>query len=265
MALLSDAARQVSTLSTQEDIPSNLKLYGTITNAKVRRRERRGPGLRLAATAPAAPKSATPKVEVKAAAKPVAASTNVKEEMKEPQQDPIPAPSAPVSSAAGKKAKPALQRGGSGGLMAAFAKGAAAKARKAESQPVTPSGDDSSVHPLSDDDEDDSAVLPKPKAPEAAAAKSRAQQRKEELQRMMEQDDEEEEIQEKEDTPMEEPEEEKSAPESEKEEPAEVVSASGDGRRRGKRKVMNTRRFLDEEGNMGESSRTIMTQLLCVS
>lgn len=150
--------------------------------------------------------------------------------------------------------------------MAAFAKGAAAKAKKAESQPATPSADESSVHPLSDDEEDDSAVLPKPKAPEAAAAKSKAQQRKEALQRMMEQDDEEEEEQEKEDTPMEEPEEEleeeKPAPESEKEEPAEIVSASGDGRRRGKRQVMKPRRFLDEEGNMG---KLVQTTLNCLA
>ncbi|OIW32156.1 hypothetical protein CONLIGDRAFT_678571 [Coniochaeta ligniaria NRRL 30616] len=253
VALLSDAARQVLTLSTPEDVPSNLKIYGTITNANVRRRERKGLGSRLAAAAPAAPKAAAPKIEAKPAAKPAAAAAKVKEEPKETQKAPTPAPSAPVSSAASKRAKPALQRGGSGGLMAAFAKGAAAKAKKAESQPATPSGDDSSVHPLSDDEEDDSAVLPKPKAPETAAAKSRAQQRKEELQRMMEQDDDEEEVQEKEDTPMEEPEEpeeEKPAPESAKEEPVEVVSASGDGRRRGKRKVMKARRFLDEEGNM---------------
>lgn len=254
MAILSDAARQVSTLSSPEDAPSNLKIYGTITNANVRRRERRGLGSRLAAAPPVATKAAAPKAEATMSTKPAAVQVEVKEEVKESQKAPTPAPSAPVSSAGSKKAKPALQRGGSGGLMAAFAKGAAAKAKKAESQPATPSGDESSVHPLSDDDEDDSSMLPKPKAPEAAAAKSKAQQRKEALQRMMEQDDEEEEEQEKEDTPMEEPEEEpeeeKPAPESEKEEPAEIISASGDGRRRGKRQVMKPRRFLDEEGNM---------------
>lgn len=257
MALLSDAARQVATLSTPEEIPSNLKIYGTITNANVCRRERRGPGARLAAAPPTVPKATAAKVE----AKPATAAAKVKEEAKEAEKAPTPAPSASASSAASKKAKPALQRGGSGSLMAAFAKGAAAKAKKAESQPATPSGDDSSVHPLSDDDdEDDSAVLPKPKPQGAAAAKSRAQQRKEELQRMMEQDDDEEEVKDKEDTPMEEPEEEEPAPEPEKEEPTEVVSASGAGRRRGKRKVMKARRFLDEEGNMGRLSQFHLTR-----
>ena len=252
MSLLSDAARQVATLSTPEDAASEQKIYGAITNPNVRRRERRGAGARLAAAPPAVPKAPAPKDAARPAAKPAAASAQVKEEVKE-EKAPTPAPSASASSAASKKSKPSLQRGGSSGLMAAFAKGAAAKAKKAESQPATPSGDDSSVHPLSDDnDEDDTAVLPKPQPQDAAAAKSKAQQRKEELQRMMESDDEEEEVKEKEDTPMEEPEEEKPAAEPEQEEPAEIVSTSGDGRRRGKRKVMKARRFLDEEGNMGK-------------
>ncbi|KAJ9134547.1 DNA polymerase delta subunit 3 [Coniochaeta hoffmannii] len=251
MSLLSDAARQVATLSKPEDVvASEQKIYGGITNPNVRRRERRGPGARLAAAPAAVPRAPAPKDAAKPAAKPAAASAKVKHEVKE-EKAPTPAPSASASSAASKKSQPSLQRGGSSGLMAAFAKGAAAKAKKAESQPATPSGDDSSVQPLSDDDgEDDSAVLPKPQPQDVAAAKSKAQQRKEELQRMMESDDEEEDVKEKEDTPMEEPEEEKPAAEPEKEEPAEVVSTSGDGRRRGKRKVMKARRFLDEEGNM---------------
>ena len=253
MSLLSDAARQVATLSKPEDVvASEQKIYGGITNPNVRRRERRGPGARLAAAPAAVPRAPAPKDAAKPAAKPAAASAKVKHEVKE-EKAPTPAPSASASSAASKKSQPSLQRGGSSGLMAAFAKGAAAKAKKAESQPATPSGDDSSVQPLSDDDgEDDSAVLPKPQPQDVAAAKSKAQQRKEELQRMMESDDEEEDVKEKEDTPMEEPEEEKPAAEPEKEEPAEVVSTSGDGRRRGKRKVMKARRFLDEEGNMGK-------------
>lgn len=259
MALLSDAARQATDVLAPEDSPSSLTVYGTITNKNVRRRERRGAGARLQAGAPAASKAATPKaapgVEATPATKPLIAPAKVKEEAKEPQKAPTPAGSASMSSTASKKPKPSLQRGGSSGLMAAFAKGAAAKAKKAESQPVTPSGDESSAQQLSDDDDDDSVVLPKPKAVEAAAVKSRAQLRKEELQRMMEQDDEEEEVKEREDTPMEEPEVEEPAPEPEKEEPAEVVAATGDGRRRGKRKVMKARRFLDEEGNMGEFMR----------
>ncbi|KAB5572368.1 DNA polymerase subunit Cdc27 [Coniochaeta sp. 2T2.1] len=254
MALLSDANRQIHTLAAPGGSPSSIKIYGTITNKSVRRRERRGPGARLAAAPVATIKAAAPKVEPKAAAKPVAATPKVKEEAKDAEKVPTPAPSASTSSATGKKGKPSLQRAGSsagsGGLMAAFAKGAAARAKKAESQPATPSGDESSVQPMSEDEEDDSAVLPKPKVPEDAAAKSRAQQSKEELQRMMEQESEDEEVKEKEDTPMEEPEPEQPAPEPEKEEPAEVVASSGDGRRRGKRKVMKARRFLDEEGNM---------------
>ncbi|RKU47206.1 hypothetical protein DL546_008175 [Coniochaeta pulveracea] len=247
MALLSDAARQVATLSSPGDTVS-AKIYGTISNGNVRRRERKGAGAKLAAAVSAATKGvlkpAAPPKAVKA--EPVPAAVKSKEELKPVQK--AAEREVPAASGQAKKPTPTLKRGGSN-IMASFAKGAAAAAKKAESRGATPSGDESSKPAMSDDDdEDDSTVLPKPKAQDAADRKSR-QQRQEELRRMMEEDDDEEEIQEKGPTPEEEPvEEEPPAPEPEKEEPAEVVASSGDGRRRGKRKVMKKKQILDDQG-----------------
>ncbi|EOO03850.1 putative dna polymerase subunit cdc27 protein [Phaeoacremonium minimum UCRPA7] len=74
-------------------------------------------------------------------------------------------------------------------------------------------------------------------------------EREEALRRMMDDEDEEEEPEEKADSPMEEPVEEPPAPEPEKEaEPTEVVSSTGDGRRRGKRRIMRKKQILDDQG-----------------
>lgn len=258
MALLSDAARQVFTISTPGE---SLRIFGTITNTNVRRRERKGPGLKAAAAATAATK-----VGVKPAAKPATVPSMVKQESFD-AKTPTPPPSASTSSGAAKKPKPA-PKGGAFSIMQSFAKGAAtAKTKKAEtSQPATPSGDDSSIHPMSEGEEDDSAFLPKPKAAVVSGRKTKAQQREEQLKAMMEEEDEEE-PEEREDTPMEEPVEEEPAPEPEKAEPepAEVVSASGDGRRRGRRKIMKKRRFLDEEGQLGEFNILSSSNYTCTN
>lgn len=145
--------------------------------------------------------------------------------------------------------------------MQSFAK-AAAKPKKADTpQPAEPSAaeEDSSMPAMSDDGEDDSVAMPEPKGESEEARKSR-KQRQDDLKRMMEESSEDEEP-EKEDTPMEEPEEEAPAPEPEKKEdagPAEVIASTGDGRRRGKRRVMTKKTVMDDQGYLGKS------HLLCL-
>lgn len=139
--------------------------------------------------------------------------------------------------------------------MQSFAK-AAAKPKKATAPKaaVTSAVEDTSMQALSDDGEDDFVAMPEPKEENEATRKSR-KERQEELKRMMEESSEDEEP-EKEDTPMEEAGEEPAAPEPEEKadaEPAEVVSSTGDGRRRGKRRVKKKKTVMDEQGYLGTS------------
>lgn len=145
---------------------------------------------------------------------------------------------------------------------------------KAASKPLKPKAaqreqEDTSMA-LSDDGEADEAdIIQTKKKEEAADAEMTRKSRKEreaELRRMME-DDDEDENEEEEDKEDEEPvdEEMEEAPEPEPEpepetktepkedkEPTEVVSSSGDGRRRGKRRVIQKKRILDDQGYMGK-------------
>lgn len=235
MALLVDAANQMLTPTTSED----LKHTVPITNPWVRRRERQGAALRAAAAA----------AVVKPPTKP--AFPNVKEDSKptQPIQEAAPKPS---TSGPTKKPAPSLKRGGNSGIMQAFSKTATKPTKvKKEAEVATPSSEDSSMQPLSDDGEDDEE-LPQPK-PRAGSGFKTKRQREEDLRRMMEEDDEEEEVEEKEETPEEEPmeEEEPPAPEPVKEEEAEVVTASTDGRRRGKRRIMRKKQIMDDQGYLG--------------
>ncbi|EAQ87949.1 hypothetical protein CHGG_04568 [Chaetomium globosum CBS 148.51] len=232
MALLVDAANQMLTPTTSEDVKHTVP----ITNPWVRRRERQGAALRAAAAA----------AVVKPPTKP--AFPNVKEESKptQPIQEAAPKPS---TSGPTKKPAPSLKRGGNSGIMQAFSKTATKPTKvKKEAEVATPSSEDSSMQPLSDDGEDDEE-LPQPK-PRAGSGFKTKRQREEDLRRMMEEDDEEEEVEEKEETPEEEPmeEEEPPAPEPVKEEEAEVVTASTDGRRRGKRRIMRKKQIMDDQG-----------------
>ena len=236
MALLVDAANQVLAITTGDDVKNTVP----ITNPWVRRRERQGAALRAAAAAAA----------VKPQAKP--AFANVKEESKptQPVQETV---AKALTSGLSKKPAPSLKRGGSSGIMQAFSKAATKPTKvKKEAEATTPSSEDSSMQPLSDDGEDDED-LPQPK-PRAGSGFKTKRQREEDLRRMMEEDDEEEEVQEKEETPEEEPmeEEEPPAPEPVKEEEAEVVTASADGRRRGKRRIMRKKQIMDDQGYLGK-------------
>ncbi|AEO55164.1 hypothetical protein MYCTH_2298705 [Thermothelomyces thermophilus ATCC 42464] len=249
MALLVDAANQVLSLSSGDD----LKSLVPITNPKVRRRERQGPG--FSAAAAAARTQAQAKLTSSNAAQPKAPE-RVKEVSK-------PAPPAQETTDKGsslgptKKPAPSLKRGPSSGIMQAFSKATAkaAKVKKEANTPqaTAPDSEEPSAQPLSDDGEDDDE-LPQPKPRSGSAFKTK-KQREEELRRMMEEEDEEEEASDKAETPEEEPveevmEEEPQAPEPEpvKEEETEVVAVSANGRRRGKRRVMRKKQIMDDQG-----------------
>ncbi|KXX77115.1 DNA polymerase delta subunit 3 [Madurella mycetomatis] len=240
LALLADAANQVLSLQVSDDH----KNLAVIANPRARRRERKGAGVKAAAAATAS---------VKAQTKPALGPAKVKEESKPIQ---LAQGSAERASSAtqNKKPIPSSKRGTSSGIMQAFSK-ATTKVKKeaGTSQPATPSGDDSSVQPMSDDGEDDSE-MPQPKPRVVSGSKSR-KQREEELRRMMEEDDddddddEEEASEQAEEEPPEEPmEEEPPAPEPAKPEESEIVTASTNGRRRGKRRVMRKKQVMDDQG-----------------
>ncbi|KAL1879419.1 hypothetical protein VTK73DRAFT_6951 [Phialemonium thermophilum] len=251
-ALLSDAA----TLPPSLDAAEQPQIYGTIINRHVRRRERKGGNVRSAAT------TARPQ-ESKAPVKTPGAASTAKEESKAGSRPP--AKESAQSSIPTKKPIPTLKSSGSSGsgIMQSFAKAAAAtKTKKPEvTPPETPSVGDSSMHPMSEDDEDDSEVLPKPKSQNDGSSRKTKREREEELRRMMEDDEDEmiavdntggettgEEATEKEPAQAEEPEKEEEAPEPTKEEPTEIISASGNGRRRGRRRVMKKKQILDDQG-----------------
>ncbi|KAK3318560.1 DNA polymerase subunit Cdc27 [Apodospora peruviana] len=261
LSLLADVANEALRLG-----PDGSKNPAAIGNSRVRRRERPGAGAKnvaVAVTAARGPAPATkvvqeePKAAAAASLFKTTTTSKVKEE--EPAAKPPPGSSKVASSAPEKKAPPALKRGGSGssgGIMQAFSKAAATKAKKAEIwQPAIPSGDDSSIQPMSDDGEDDSEMIPQPKAagPSSTTRKNR-EARAEELRRMMEEDDEEEDEEEKEESRPDSPVDEEPMEVEPAEEPAAVpekaekVEVTGDGRRRGKRKVVRKKQIMDDQG-----------------
>lgn len=147
--------------------------------------------------------------------------------------------------------------------MQSFAK-AAAKPKKANTPKPAAAAEETNLQSLalSDDGEDDSMAVPEPQE-ETDATRTSRKDRQDALKRMMEDSSEDEEP-EKEDTPMEDAEEEPPAHEPEAKEaaePAEVVSSTGDGRRRGKRQVMKKKTVMDEQGYLGMSRACINFQL----
>lgn len=257
LTLLAGLSKSLLEYQTEDYTKAALK-YGTITNSQVRRRPR--------TLKPPVPPSAKP-IKVQPAVKPeevakaakslvkpgtaitaAAPVTNVKQDLPEHPKKPAP-----------------VKRGGSGGLAAAFAKAAAMP-----SKPKPAPKKEENAMALSDDGEaDDNDIAPARKpaktstnvAQEAEETRKSRKDREAALRKMMEEsdDDEEEANEEDADEEMEEalePEPE-SEPVQEKEEPAEVVSSTGDGRRRGKRRVMKKKRILDDQGYMGKSMSTM--------
>ncbi|KAK7748920.1 CDC27 protein [Cytospora paraplurivora] len=252
LQLLADVSKPFLDVPTDDGSVDPPKPLGAIHNPYVRRRERRGLAQKPVAP-PSKPSNAKPPAAKHASATEPAPAAKAKEEAKADQK-PTVKESTPVPSGANKPA-PAPKRGASGGIMQSFAKAASMpKKRKTTSQTAASSAvEDSSTQALSDDGEDDSAPAPEPQHESEATRKSR-KERQEELRRMMEEDSEDDEP-EKEDTPIDELEEEAPAPEPEKKEepePAEVISNTADGRRRGKRRVMKKKTVMDDQGYLGK-------------
>ncbi|KAH7327853.1 DNA polymerase subunit Cdc27 [Stachybotrys elegans] len=253
LALLSDVAQSVFAYTSKEDLMASSKTYGTISNPQVRRREPRN---RRAIAAPPAAKSKSSTVAAATTPKSTPPTTVKKEGTK-----PASKPSAPASSLgknAGKSGMSSVKRGVSGGIMQSFAK-AATKPPPASKAEATAA--------LSDDGEaDDMDIEPSTKtAADGEAARKSLKDREAGLRRMMEEEEEAEDSEKENDEEdaadeaMEDAPEPDAIPEPEqKQEPEEtqIVSSSGNGRRRGKRRVMKKERKLDDQGYMV----TIQTQ-----
>ncbi|KAI0910856.1 DNA polymerase subunit Cdc27 [Ustulina deusta] len=251
LQILTDAARQVLQVSTTDNVPNSSKVYGTVANPNVRKKERRGGPIPVT-NAP------QPKIEskppVKQETKPAAAVV-VKEEPKD-----VSKPTAP--SAPAKKSTPAasLKRQGSSGISQMFARAAAkpkkpvTKAAESSAKSAATSGAESNqtTGAMSDDGEDDTEPMPGVKHEDSSARQAR-KDREADLRRMMEESDEEEEPEKTADSPEEDPMDEEPPPpepepEAKTEEPAEVVSSASGGRRRGRRRVMRKKQIMDEKG-----------------
>ncbi|PKK48746.1 hypothetical protein CI102_6411 [Trichoderma harzianum] len=252
LALLSDVSKSLSEYRKIEDAAKTLDTYGIIANPQARRKDRKG---RPPIPAPA-PSTSAPK-NVKQEAPPTLSKPSQPEKVKQEVKEVSSAEATP-SSSAGKKPPATLKRGASGGIMQSFAK-AAAKPPKPKPEPK-PKEEDTSMA-LSDDGEADDEDLPTSKSIDLEALKRTRKQREEELMRMMEDADDDIKEAKKEDEQSDEEMEEASEAEPEPEpepeqqskeekEPAEVISNSGDGRRRGKRRVMKKKRILDDQGYM---------------
>ncbi|KAK4176011.1 putative DNA polymerase subunit delta-3 [Triangularia setosa] len=233
MALLADLAHEVR--SSDKKVPPN------IVNPNVRTRERRGSGLK-ATNASVATVKQQPKVDSKIKEEPEPA-----EEAKSAVKTEKTAKT--TSSAPAKKPAPAK----SAGIMAAFSKAASLpKKEPKSSKSASPAVTETNTPALSDED-DDEEEMPQPK-PRVKPGFKTKKQREEDLRRMMEEDDEEEaSTSEGAETPEEpEPEPEPMEVEEEAPEPVqeekEVVETTGNGRRRGKRRIMRKKQIMDEQG-----------------
>ncbi|KAI1646588.1 DNA polymerase subunit Cdc27 [Daldinia loculata] len=245
LQLLADTARQVLELSTTGDVPASSKTFGSIANPNMRRRERRGPAPKPVTSTP------TPKAAPKAENKQETQPADVKEEPKVAPQGNVKG-STPATTTKKPTAAASLKRQSSSGIGQMFAKAAAKPKKPAAKAPASAVEEDQKMA-LSDDGEDDVVPMPEVKQ-ESESARQLRKNRQAELRRMMEEsEEEEEEEEEKAESPTEEPmeeEEEEPSPEPEpkEEEPAEVVSSTGDGKRRGRRRVTRKKQVMDDKG-----------------
>ncbi|KAH8681762.1 DNA polymerase subunit Cdc27 [Xylariales sp. PMI_506] len=238
--VLADAAQSVTKMSLADDVTNLDSIYGTVSNPGVRRRARKGGLPKTVPTILATKAEPTPQPKQKQETKPL-----IKEEPKTGVST-----SAPKGTVAKKvAAAPSLKRqGSSGGIGQMFAKAAAKPKKPAnELKSNTASVPDEPGPVLSDEGEDDDSEMPEAKPdPEAINARKNRQA---ELRKMMEESDEEEEPEVKaeeafhEDEPPE-PEQ----PAVEEQGPAEIVSSTGDGRKRGRRRVTKKKQIMDEQG-----------------
>ncbi|KAF5661832.1 dna polymerase delta subunit 3 [Fusarium heterosporum] len=272
LSLLSDVTTQLSEYSVGGDITAASKKYGIISNSNAQRRERKGrpqasasaPSKPTKKEPPASKSTSTATINIKQEAFAAKLETKQTKSAKQESSAPSSKEGTPVPNG-GKKPTPSLKRGASGGIMQSFAKAAA---RPAKPKPAPKKEEDTDMA-LSDDGEaDDSDIIatsskPKP-ATDLVDIKRKRQEREDALRKMMEDDDDEDEKKEsdkeseQDDEEMEEAPEPEPEPEAEAEaeaqkeekEPAEMVTSTGDGRRRGKRRVMKKKRILDDQGYM---------------
>lgn len=270
LSLLSDISTQLAEYPKGEDVAAMAAKFGTILNTQMRRRDRK-------ARAPESVSATSRPVKQEPAKAKPAHTIQIKQDAsaklfptakpKHETADASPMDSSPASSA-GKKPAPPSKKGGAGGIMQSFAKAAA---KPAKPKPAVKKEEDTAMA-LSDDGEADDADLPGPKKEtsdaDAEAVRKSRKQREDDLRRMMEEDDEEDDEDDDEDKDEDKDAEEEQAdeemeeapepepvaepePKKEDNEPAEVVSSTGDGRRRGKRRVMKKKRIMDDQGYMG--------------
>lgn len=257
---LTDMAKSISEHPMEQDAAIAAKRYGLIPNPNLCKRNRASRPAILAATAPKTEKQ----YQATAADKPVPPESHklARENLGAVPEAPTPTP----LSSSGKNAASAAKRGATGGIMQSFAKAALKPPAKPKK---TTQKENSDAVALSDDGEAEDGDMMTPKTDRAVAETSRKsrREREEELRRMMEKDDDDDDDDEREpsETNDEEMEE---APEPEPEGstasqndvgtkdeedkgPAEVVYGTGDGRRRGRRRIMKKKRILDDQGYMG--------------
>ncbi|KAK2005636.1 hypothetical protein LZ32DRAFT_642282 [Colletotrichum eremochloae] len=239
LQMLADVTQQLKEQSTG-DSATMAETYGTITNPNVRKRDRQGRPV----PAPVAAATTTKSVKDLASSETKPASPEPK---KEPVKQETKASSMETTSSTATTKKqtlpPALNKSGPTGIMSSFAKAVA----KASTKPKeTPKPEISAA--LSDDGEDDDEDIPAAK-PSANSGRKSRKDREAELKQMMEESEEEDEPEEKEEEPADEAMQEAPEPEAQPEpEPAEVVSSTGDGRRRGKRRIMKKKQIMDDQG-----------------
>lgn len=227
-------------------------VYGAIANPGVRKRERKGGVPQPAPTVPAV--KAEVKSQTKQEVKPLA-----KEEPRVEKMVPAKETKAPPVGAAAKKgaAAPNLKRQGSSGISQMFAK-ASAKPKKPTSttNSKTSSVADTPSPALSDDGEDDSEMLDV--KPDPAASKAR-KSRQDDLRRMMEESDDDTES--KAESPAEESVEGEPVAETEpkaEEGPAEEVTSTSDGRKRGRRRITKKVTKMDDQGYLSEFTTRVL-------
>lgn len=234
-------------ITLADDTSNSDNTYNAIVNPAVRKRDRK--------RAMPLPAPTTPLVKAEA-------KSQTKQEMKlEKNEEPKVGKVAPVKEAkpsvvaAAKKgaAAPNLKRQGSSGISQMFAK-AAAKPKKPASMTgsATPTDTNTPSPALSDDGEDDSDM---PDVKPTPIARKARKSRQDDLRQMMEESD--EEIESKPETPPEEPVEEEeelpAEPEPKADEgPAEEVVSSGDGRKRGRRRVAKKVTKMDDQGYLSK-------------
>ncbi|KAI0538051.1 DNA polymerase subunit Cdc27 [Xylaria digitata] len=250
LQILTDTARQAFKLPTTDN-----KVYGTIANPSAWKRERQG------STIPAA-SAPEPKIEANAPVKQEVKPTAKAAVKEEPKVNLKPA----VASAPAKTPTPtaSLKRQGSSGISQMFAKAAmkpkkpVTKATDSPTTSATASGaeDPQNSGAMSDDGEDDTQPMAEVKHEDVNARQAR-KDRQAELRRMMEESDEEEGSEKTADNPEDDPMDEEPPPsepepelepEPKVEEPAEVVSSTSGGRRKGRRRVVRKKQVMDENG-----------------